>query len=44
MAKRQMLHASSIAFVHPFTDKKLKFTADTPSDMANLIKLLKNEI
>ena len=43
IAKRQMLHASSIKFIHPFTDKKLKFKTKLPSDMLNLIKLLKDE-
>ena len=43
IGRRQMLHASSIKFTHPFTDKKLKFETDLPSDMLNLIKLLKDE-
>ena len=43
IGRRQMLHASSIEFTQPFTDKKLKFETDLPSDMLNLIKLLKDE-
>ena len=43
IGRRQMLHASSIEFTHPFTNKKLKFETDLPSDMLNLIKLLKDE-
>ena len=43
IARRQMLHASSIKFIHPFTCKKLKFKTNLPSDMLNLIKLLKDE-
>ena len=44
IAKRQMLHASSISFIHPFSNKKVKFLADTPLDMQNLIKLWKDEV
>ena len=43
IGRRQMLHASSIEFIHPFTNKKLKFETDLPSDILNLIKLLKDE-
>ena len=44
IARRQMLHASSISFTHPFLNKKVKFSVDIPLDMQNLIKLWKNEI
>ena len=42
--KRHMLHASSICFTHPFTNKKVNFSADIPLDMKNLIKLWTDEI
>ena len=44
IAKRQMLHASSISFVHPFSNKKVEFLSDIPIDMQNLIKLWKDEV
>ncbi|MCX6894306.1 MAG: RluA family pseudouridine synthase [Verrucomicrobia bacterium] len=40
-APRQMLHASTIAFTHPQTGKKLKFTAPWPEDFAATVKRLK---
>ena len=43
IARRHMLHASSIDFIHPFNHEKLKFCIDLPSDMDSLIKLLRNE-
>ena len=43
VAKRHMLHASSIRFIHPFTNEKVEFFADLPYDMLNLIRLLKDE-
>ena len=39
---RQALHASKIEFNHPVLNKTMKFTADLPDDMNNLIKGLKN--
>ena len=44
IAKRQMLHASSISFIHPFLNKKVEFSVDNPADMQNLIKLWKDEV
>ena len=44
LSKRTMLHAKSISFIHPFTKKEVKFSVDLPSDMQNVIKLLKNEL
>lgn len=32
-AIRTLLHAKSYSFIHPFTDKKLTFEAETPEDM-----------
>lgn len=37
-AKRQMLHASRIQFVHPITSQKLDIKAPIPEDMAALMK------
>lgn len=39
IATRQMLHASSISFIHPMTNKKMSFSADIPLDMKKVIKL-----
>ena len=44
ISKRTMLHAKSISFIHPFTKKEMFFSVDLPSDMQNIIKLLKNEL
>ena len=44
IAQRQMLHASSISFVHPFSNQKVRFTASIPKDMKNLIKLWEDEV
>ncbi len=35
---RQALHAETLGFVHPVTDKRLKFEVDLPSDLRELIK------
>jgi 23S rRNA pseudouridine1911/1915/1917 synthase len=35
---RQALHAETLGFVHPVTDKRLKFEVDFPSDLRELIK------
>lgn len=37
---RQALHASTLEFIHPTTKQKVRFTADLPSDMTNLLKEL----
>ena len=42
-SRRTMLHAKSISFIHPFTKKEMFFSVDLPSDMQNVIKILKNE-
>ena len=39
IANRHMLHASSISFIHPFSNKKVSFSADIPLDMEKVIKL-----
>ncbi len=36
-AKRQFLHASSLKFFHPFTQKTIEVKADLPEDMATFI-------
>jgi len=38
---RQALHAQTLGFVHPVTDKPLKFVAELPNDMKRLITALK---
>ena len=35
---RQALHASSLAFDHPVTDKRLSFSSPLPDDMTNVIE------
>ena len=37
---RQALHASSLGFIHPKTNKILNFEAPLPNDMSELIKKL----
>lgn len=37
---RQLLHASTLCFHHPFSDKKLQFTAPLPEDMQRVLSLL----
>jgi len=39
--KRQALHAARIGFVHPLTGEALSFSSPVPSDMAELLELLK---
>ncbi|PHQ71120.1 MAG: RNA pseudouridine synthase [Sneathiella sp.] len=39
--RRQALHAESLGFVHPITDKPLKFVAEFPNDMKRLINALR---
>ncbi len=36
--KRHMLHAWKLAFIHPFTHKKINFTLDPPSDFYEALK------
>jgi 23S rRNA pseudouridine1911/1915/1917 synthase len=35
--KRQFLHASSLAFVHPATGERMQFEADFPEDLAKVV-------
>jgi 23S rRNA pseudouridine1911/1915/1917 synthase len=37
---RQALHAAVLAFVHPVTRKRLRFTSALPADMAGLVDTL----
>ncbi len=43
-AKRQMLHAFRLSFVHPGTKKLLSFEAPLPQDMAQLLACLEEEL
>ncbi len=38
---RQALHAAVLGFIHPITQENLRFEADIPADMAQLIKTLR---
>jgi 23S rRNA pseudouridine1911/1915/1917 synthase len=38
---RQALHAAELAFVHPVTNKRLRFSAPLPPDMATLAEALR---
>ena len=38
---RQALHAAELAFVHPVTRKRMRFTSPLPPDMAELVDALK---
>ncbi len=40
LIKRQALHAKSLSFVHPKTNKKLSFDSELPKDMQRLLKQL----
>ena len=39
-AKRQMLHASKISFIHPVSNTKVTFVSKVPDDMKKIIKIL----
>jgi 23S rRNA pseudouridine1911/1915/1917 synthase len=41
-APRVLLHAHKLAFTHPRTGKKVKFTAPLPADMEDALKFLRN--
>ena len=41
-APRVLLHAHKLAFTHPRTGKKVKFTAPIPADMAEALKFLRS--
>lgn len=40
-AKRQMLHAHRVEFIHPVTSKKMKLAAPLPDDMKKIIDVLR---
>ncbi len=40
-APRQMLHAGALAFIHPRTAKRLKFSADLPADFKDALSALR---
>ena len=40
---RQALHAALLAFVHPVTRKRLRFTSPLPADLARLVGALRAE-
>ena len=42
--KRQALHAGALSFEHPATGKKIKFKADMPDDMFELIDVLREDV
>jgi 23S rRNA pseudouridine1911/1915/1917 synthase len=39
---RQALHAAVLGFSHPVTGEEMRFEADLPEDMKNLIEILRN--
>jgi 23S rRNA pseudouridine1911/1915/1917 synthase len=39
--RRQALHASSLAFVHPATNEPVSFSSDVPDDLRELDRILK---
>ena len=39
---RQFLHAKTIGFIHPITEKKLEFTSNLPQDLNIVLKKLRN--
>ena len=39
---RQFLHAKTIGFVHPFSEKELEFTSNLPQNLNTLLKMLRN--
>ncbi len=42
IAKRQMLHAAILGFVHPNTNEKLYFECDVPDDFQSILDILDN--
>jgi 23S rRNA pseudouridine1911/1915/1917 synthase len=38
--KRQMLHAKTLGFIHPSTDKEMSFEAPLPDDFKDLLEVL----
>ena len=41
---RQLLHARSLSFIHPKTQKKLTITAPYPADFMNIISSYKKDL
>jgi 23S rRNA pseudouridine1911/1915/1917 synthase len=41
--KRHFLHSYFLEFIHPQTNKKMKFTIDLPEDLQNVITQIKSE-
>ena len=39
---RQFLHAKSLGFIHPSTNKKIHFEIPLPQDLLKLVKKLRN--
>ena len=39
---RQFLHAKTLGFVHPRTQKELVFTSILPQELNNILKMLRN--
>ena len=39
---RQFLHAEILGFIHPKTEKSLKFSSDLPNELKKLLKKLRN--
>ncbi|WP_373020226.1 23S rRNA pseudouridine(1911/1915/1917) synthase RluD [Thiomicrorhabdus sp.] len=42
--KRQALHAGALSLTHPVTGKTMKWKADMPEDMLNLIDMLRDDM
>ena len=41
--KRQALHSKSLTFYHPILEKEMSFTIKLPSDMQEVLQILKRE-
>ena len=39
---RQFLHAKSLGFIHPRTNKKMVFSSILPKELNNILKMLRN--
>ena len=39
---RQFLHAKTLGFIHPKTNKEMIFSSILPKELNNLLKMLKN--
>ena len=40
--KRQFLHAKTLGFIHPRTNKEMNFSSNLPNELNKLLKKLKN--